>query len=266
MQESDEGLTLFLDQIGRIPLLTAAQERELAWKVKRGEPGARERMVEANVRLVVSVAKNYRGSGVPLSDLIQEGTIGLQRAVDKFEPVRGLKLSTYATWWIRKAITSYLATKRAEIRLPVHVLERRARARKILQDNPQVQLETLAELCHCTVLQVEEALAASEVVTSLDKETLSGEGEERGTLERYLGDPHADDPSELPDMLTTNLRSFLERLTPQQSRVLRLRFGMDDNHARTLPEVAREVGISVQAATQLQDRGLRNLRVMIGTP
>ncbi|MDQ3777613.1 MAG: sigma-70 family RNA polymerase sigma factor, partial [Actinomycetota bacterium] len=226
-----DSLQLFLNQMGRYPLLTAADEVALAKRIERGDRSAHERMVNSNLRLVVSNAKRYQGHGVSLGDLIQEGIIGLNRAVEKFDHRKGFKFSTYATWWIRQACQRAVANQSATIRIPVHVNERRTRLRRARQ-RLETQLgrqPTLEELADATQLQLnhaEEALEAVEVSASLNQAVGDGDAE----LGDLFADTAADDPIEHADLALRRDRvhDALDQLDPRERRVIELRFGLGD--------------------------------------
>jgi RNA polymerase primary sigma factor len=264
-----ESLQLFLNGIGRYPLLTAAQEVALAKRVERGDLAAKERMVNSNLRLVVSIAKRYRGHDLPLLDLIQEGTIGLNRAVEKFDWRKGYKFSTYATWWIRQACQRAVANQGVTIRVPVHVVERRQKLRRARQrfETAQGRTPTLEELAEATQLplkHVEEALEAVEASVSLNQTVGEGDGE--------LGDLHADrsadDPLETVEVSLENdrVRDAVEALPERERRVIELRFGFGEgSDGISLDQIGRELGLTRERIRQLEASALVRLGSLLET-
>src|SRR2546421_2445031 len=237
-----DSLTLFMNAAGRYPLLTASEEVMLAKRVERGEGAAKERMINSNLRLVVSIAKRYQGHGLPLADLVQEGVIGLNRAVEKFDWRRGYKFSTYATWWIRQACQRAVSNQSATIRVPVHVHERRVKlARAANQLRTKLGREpTHDELAEATGLEVRyvtEALSVAEATASLNQTIGSAEDGELGDL---FGDPTAEDPSEeaAESFQRQAVRKAMERLPERERRILGLRFGFD-GESETLEAIGK---------------------------
>jgi RNA polymerase primary sigma factor len=257
-----DGLTLFMNRAGRYQLLTAAEEVELAKLVERGDRAAKERMINSNLRLVVSIAKRYQGHDLPLLDLIQEGVIGLNRAVEKFDWRRGFKFSTYATWWIRQACQRAVSNQSATIRVPVHVHERRV---KLGRTSNQLQAklgreptrEELAQASGMPLKHVEEALEAAEASVSLNQTIGSSEEGELGDL---FGDPTATDPEEeAADSLRRQaVRDALTNLPERQRRILELRFGFD-GETESLEAIGKELGITRERVRQLEREGLARL-------
>jgi RNA polymerase primary sigma factor len=264
-----ESLQLFLNGIGRYPLLTAAQEVALAKRVERGDLVAKERMVNSNLRLVVSIAKRYRGHDLPLLDLIQEGTIGLNRAVEKFDWRKGYKFSTYATWWIRQACQRAVANQAVTIRVPVHVVERRQKLRRARQrfETSHGRTPTMEELAEATQLplkHVEEALEAVEASVSLNQTVGEGDAE--------LGDLHADrsadDPLETVEVALENdrVRDAVEALPERERRVIELRFGFGEgSDGVSLDQIGRELGLTRERIRQLEASALVRLGSLLET-
>jgi RNA polymerase primary sigma factor len=261
--ETQDPLKLYVRQIGGGPLLTAAEERELARRKDAGDELAKQRLIECNLRLVMSITRHYTKAGVPLLDLIQEGNLGLIRAVEKFDWKLGYKLSTYATWWIRQAVTRALADQGRTIRLPVHVAEqarRMLRARRILTqklNRDPVPAELAAE-SGLTVERVIELLELVEDPVSLD--TPVGDGE--SLYSDLIEDKDSDSPADVTakQLRARELARALSRLDPRARRVLVLRFGLDGEKPRTLEQVGRELEVTRERIRQLEARALRELR------
>jgi RNA polymerase primary sigma factor len=259
-----DGLQLFLKGIGRVRLLSAQEEVNLAKRIERGSFDAKQRMVECNLRLVVSIAKNYRNQGLPFLDLIQEGTIGLVRAAEKFDYRRGFKFSTYATWWIRQAIARSLADKARTIRIPVHIFERRnqiGRAERMLVIGlgREPTAEEIAEVTGLEPDQVASIKRWAQAPISLEKPVGDEEQSEFGQL---IADEHAASPYELAVETLTNeaLRDALENLGYRERRVLELRYGLDDQRPRTLDEVGRTFNVTRERIRQIENRALKKLQ------
>jgi RNA polymerase primary sigma factor len=258
-----DSLTLFMNDAGRYPLLTAAEEVALAKRVERGDRAAKERMINSNLRLVVSIAKRYQGSGMHLGDLIQEGVIGLNRAVEKFDWRRGFKFSTYATWWIRQACQRAVSNQSATIRVPTHVHERRvklARARQRLQAASGGEEPTVEELAKATGLElhyVEEALGAVEANISLNQ-TIGSDGD--GEFGDLFADDSALDPMEeaADAYRRQSVRNALGRLPERERRVLELRFGFG-GESTSLEHIGRELGMSRERVRQVERDALAKL-------
>jgi RNA polymerase primary sigma factor len=250
-----DGLTLFMNRAGRYGLLTAAEEVALAKRIERGDAAAKELMINSNLRLVISIAKRYQGHGLPLFDLIQEGVIGLNRAVEKFDWRRGFKFSTYATWWIRQACQRGVSGQSATIRIPTHVNERRA---KIARARRRLELElgrtpTREELSDATELplkHVDEALDAAEASVSLNQHVGSDEDGELGDL---FGDSSASDPMEeaTDAVQRQEIRTAVEGLPERERRLIELRFGFDGEPA-SLERIGKELGLSRERVRQLE--------------
>ena len=258
-----DSLQLFLVEIGRRRLLTAAEEVALAKRIERGDPAAKRRMIESNLRLVVSIAKGYRGLGVPFLDLIQEGTIGLNRAVEKFDWRRGFKFSTYATWWIRQSVQRAVANSAQVIRVPVHVVERRQKLARVAgrletQLGREPSLEELAEATGLPLQHVEEALGAAEASVSLNQ---SVGGDEEGELGDMFADGDAADPVDEADELLQKegIRRALEALPDRERRVLELRFGFEGEQW-TLEAIGLELSVTRERVRQLEAQGLARMQ------
>jgi RNA polymerase primary sigma factor len=263
---STDSLQLFLKDIGKVDLLTAAQEVELAKRIERGDHGAKQEMVEANLRLVVSIAKRYRNQGLPFLDLIQEGTIGLVRAAEKFDYRKGFKFSTYATWWIRQAVARALADKARTIRMPVHVVEK---LNKIVRSERKLR----AELCRdptpfeisvdldMPVDEVEQIMRSAQTPVSLEKPV--GE-EDESEFGHFLTDENVPLPDEAADvtMRRETLRKILSTLSHRERRVLELRYGLDGEHPRTLDEVGRTFNVTRERIRQIENQSLKKLRAL----
>jgi RNA polymerase primary sigma factor len=263
--QTQDPLKLYVRQIGDGRLLTATEERELARRKDEGDEAAKRRLIEANLRLVMSITRNYTKAGVPLLDLIQEGNLGLIRAVEKFDYRMGFKLSTYATWWIRQAVTRALADQGRTIRLPVHVAEqvrRVMRARRVLGQklNRDPTIDELAAESGFPSKRVEELLELVEDPVSL--ETPVGDGE--SLYADLIEDVHSDQPDETTAkrLRSVELADALQHLNPRMQRVLSLRFGLEDGKPQTLEEVGAGLGITRERVRQLEARALRELRTV----
>jgi RNA polymerase primary sigma factor len=265
-----DSLQLFLNEVGRHTLLTAADEVALAKRVERGDLVAKERMVNANLRLVVSIAKRYRGHGLPLLDLIQDGTIGLNRAVEKFDWRKGYKFSTYATWWIRQSCQRAVANQSDTIRIPVHVQERRLKLRRARQRLEVIhgRQPTVDELAAATELKrhhVEEALEAAEASVSLNQ-AVGEHGD--GELGDLFADRTAEDPIELVDvsLAQERVRDALMNLPDRERRVLELRFGFDgESDGMSLEQIGKRMGLTRERVRQLESAALRALERTLQT-
>lgn len=260
----DDPVRMYLKEIGRIPLLSHEQELDLATRMAEGDEDAKHRLAEANLRLVVSVAKRYVGRGMQFLDLIQEGNLGLIKAVDKFDYRKGFKFSTYSTWWIRQAITRAIADQARTIRIPVHMVET---INKLVRVNRQLLQELGREPRHDEIAKamgisedkVREIIKIAQDPVSL--ETPIGEEEDS-----HLGDFIPDDDAPAPDnmatqaMLKRQLNEVLSTLTPREEKVLRLRFGLDDGRTRTLEDVGKEFNVTRERIRQIEAKALRKLR------
>lgn len=260
----DDPVRMYLKEIGKVPLLTAEEEIELAERMAQGDAAAKKRLSEANLRLVVSIAKRYVGRGMLFLDLIQEGNLGLIKAVEKFDYTKGFKFSTYATWWIRQAITRAIADQARTIRIPVHMVETINRlmrvSRVLLQElgrDPHV--DEIAKAMNMSEDRVREIMKIAQEPVSLEKPI--GE-EEDSILGDFLQDKDAPSPSEVASfqLLKEQLMDVLNSLTPREAKVLRLRFGLDDGRARTLEEVGREFKVTRERIRQIEAKALRKLR------
>ncbi len=266
METSTDSLQLFLKDIGRVELLTAAQEVELAKRIERGEHRAKQEMIEANLRLVVSIAKRYRNQGLPFLDLIQEGTIGLVRAAEKFDYRKGFKFSTYATWWIRQAVARALADKARTIRMPVHVVEK---LNKIVRSERKLRAElgrepTAAEIAFDLDLspdEVEQIRRSSQTPVSLEKPVGDEEESEFG---HFITDESAPLPDEAAEttLRRETLEKLLHKLSVRERQVLILRYGLDGKHPRTLDEVGRTFNVTRERIRQIENQTLKKLRAL----
>jgi RNA polymerase primary sigma factor len=260
----DDPVRMYLKEIGRVPLLTPEEEIELAKRMEQGDEEAKRRLAEANLRLVVSIAKRYVGRGMLFLDLIQEGNLGLIKAVEKFDYRKGYKFSTYATWWIRQAITRAIADQARTIRIPVHMVETINKLirvqRQLLQElGRDPTPEEIAKEMDVPVERVREIMKIAQEPVSL--ETPIGE-EEDSHLGDFIEDEDAQAPAEAASfmLLREQLEEVLDSLTPREKRVLRLRFGLDDGRARTLEEVGQEFGVTRERIRQIEAKALRKLR------
>jgi len=263
---STDALQLFLKDIGKVDLLTAAQEVELAKRIERGDHRAKQEMVEANLRLVVSIAKKYRNQGLPFLDLIQEGTIGLVRAAEKFDYRKGFKFSTYATWWIRQAVARALADKARTIRMPVHVVEK---LNKIVRSERKLRAEfgrepssgEIARDLDLSLDEVEQIRRSAQTPVSLEKPVGDEEESEFG---HFLTDENVPLPDEAAEvtMRKETLRKILGTLSHRERRVLELRYGLDGQHPRTLDEVGRTFNVTRERIRQIENQSLKKLRAL----
>ena len=263
----DDPVKVYLKEIGRVPLLTPEEETELALKIQAGGPEgekAKQRLSEANLRLVVSIAKRYVGRGMQFLDLIQEGNLGLIKAVEKFDHTKGFKFSTYATWWIRQAITRAIADQARTIRIPVHMVETINKVKKVSSQllheyGHDPSAEEIAERLDMPVDKVREIMRVAQEPVSL--ETPIGE-EEDSHLGDFIPDDDAPVPAEAASqtLLKEQLADVLKTLTPREEKVLRLRFGLEDGRPRTLEEVGKEFNVTRERIRQIEAKALRKLR------
>ena len=261
---TDDPVRMYLKEIGKVPLLTADEEVELAKRMEEGDEEAKRKLAEANLRLVVSIAKRYVGRGMLFLDLIQEGNLGLIKAVEKFDYRKGYKFSTYATWWIRQAITRAIADQARTIRIPVHMVETINKlirvSRQLLQEyGREPQPEEIAREMGISEEKVREIIKIAQEPVSL--ETPIGE-EEDSHLGDFIPDDEAPAPAEAAafTLLREQLMSVLSTLTPREEKVLRLRFGLDDGRARTLEEVGKEFKVTRERIRQIEAKALRKIR------
>lgn len=260
----DDPVKVYLKEIGRVPLLSSDEEIELAIRISDGDVSAKQRLSEANLRLVVSIAKRYLGRGMQFLDLIQEGNLGLIKAVEKFDYTKGFKFSTYATWWIRQAITRAIADQARTIRIPVHMVETINKVKKVQsqllhQNGHEPSADEIAEEIDMPVDKVREIMRVAQEPVSL--ETPIGE-EEDSHLGDFIPDNDAPAPADAAShtMLREQLSDVLSTLTPREAKVLRLRFGLEDGRSRTLEEVGKEFNVTRERIRQIEAKALRKLR------
>lgn len=264
---SDDSVRLHLREIGKIPLLTAEEELALAQRVVAGEKRAKDKMAEANMRLVVSIAKRYSGRGLDFLDLIQEGHTGLLRAVEKFDPDKGFKFSTYATWWIRQAITRAIADQARTIRIPVHMVETinkllRTQRRMTQELNREPSIEELAKELEMEPEKVEYVMKIKQDISSLD----AGVGRDGDDEDSVLGDFIEDEDSVTPEesaasqLLKEQVQSVLSTLSDREQKIVRMRFGLDGGKSHTLEEVGQEFAVTRERIRQIEAKALTKLR------
>ncbi len=262
---ADDSVRLYLREIGKIPLLNAEEELALAQKVVAGDKRAKDKMAEANMRLVVSIAKRYVGRGLDLLDLIQEGNTGLLRAVEKFDPDKGFKFSTYATWWIRQAITRAIADQARTIRIPVHMVETinkllRTQRRLTQELNREPTNEEIAEAMEIDVDKVEHIMKIKQDISSLDASVR--DDEEDSVLGDFIEDEDTVSPEEsaTTQLLKEHVKDMLGALTEREQKILKLRFGLEDGKSHTLEEVGQEFNVTRERIRQIEAKALAKLR------
>lgn len=262
---ADDSVRLYLREIGKIPLLSSEEELELAHKVVAGDKRAKDKMAEANMRLVVSIAKRYVGRGLDLLDLIQEGNTGLLRAVEKFDPDKGFKFSTYATWWIRQAITRAIADQARTIRIPVHMVETinkllRTQRRLTQELNREPTNEEIAQAMEIDVDKVEHIMKIKQDISSLDA-SIRDEDEDT-TLGEFIEDDETISPEESAtnQLLKEQVKEMLSALTEREQKILKLRFGLEDGKSHTLEEVGQEFAVTRERIRQIEAKALAKLR------
>ncbi len=262
---ADDSVRLYLREIGKIPLLTAEEELALAHRVVAGEKKAKDQMAEANMRLVVSIAKRYVGRGLDLLDLIQEGNTGLLRAVEKFDPDKGFKFSTYATWWIRQAITRAIADQARTIRIPVHMVETinkllRTQRRLTQELNREPTNEEIAKEMEIDVEKVEHIMKIKQDISSLDASVR--DDEEDSVLGDFIEDEDTVTPEEAAtgQLLKEHVKDMLSALTEREQKILKLRFGLEDGKSHTLEEVGQEFSVTRERIRQIEAKALAKLR------
>lgn len=262
---ADDSVRLYLREIGKIPLLNAQEELALAQRVVAGEKRAKDKMAEANMRLVVSIAKRYVGRGLDLLDLIQEGNTGLLRAVEKFDPDKGFKFSTYATWWIRQAITRAIADQARTIRIPVHMVETinkllRTQRRLTQELNREPSNEEIAKEMEIDVEKVEHIMKIKQDISSLDASVR--DDEEDSVLGDFIEDEDTISPEESAtgQLLKEHVKDMLSALTEREQKILKLRFGLEDGKSHTLEEVGQEFNVTRERIRQIEAKALAKLR------
>lgn len=265
---SDDSVRMYLREIGKIPLLTHEEEKILSRKAAEGDAKAKDKMAEANMRLVVSIAKRYNGRGLDLLDLIQEGNTGLLRAVDKFDPSKGFKFSTYATWWIRQAITRAIADQARTIRIPVHMVETinklmRTQRRMTQELNREPTVEELAKELEMEVEKVEYIMKIKQDITSLDAGVgRDGEDGEDSTLGDFIEDEDTASPEEsaATQLLKEQVRDVLSSLSDREQKIIKMRFGLGGTKNHTLEEVGLEFAVTRERIRQIEAKALMKLR------
>jgi len=264
---SDDSVRLYLREIGKIPLLTAEEEFNLAQRVVKGDKKAKDKMAEANMRLVVSIAKRYSGRGLDFLDLIQEGNTGLLRAVEKFDPDKGFKFSTYATWWIRQAITRAIADQARTIRIPVHMVETinkllRTQRRMTQELNREPTIEELAKELEMEPEKVEYVMKIKQDITSLDAGVGRDNDEEDSQLKDFIEDEDGVTPEEsaASQLLKEQVQSILSTLSDREQKIIKMRFGLENGKSHTLEEVGQEFAVTRERIRQIEAKALAKLR------
>jgi RNA polymerase primary sigma factor len=264
---SDDSVRLYLREIGKIPLLSAEEELALAQRVVAGEKKAKDKMAEANMRLVVSIAKRYSGRGLDFLDLIQEGNTGLLRAVEKFDPDKGFKFSTYATWWIRQAITRAIADQARTIRIPVHMVETinkllRTQRRMTQELNREPTIEELAKELEMEPEKVEYVMKIKQDITSLDAGVGRDGDEEDSVLRDFIEDEDSATPEEsaASQLLKEQVQEILSTLSDREQKIIKMRFGLENGKSHTLEEVGQEFAVTRERIRQIEAKALAKLR------
>ncbi|HRF28015.1 MAG TPA: RNA polymerase sigma factor RpoD [Candidatus Saccharibacteria bacterium] len=264
---SDDSVRLYLREIGKIPLLTAEEELALAQKVVAGDKRAKDKMAEANMRLVVSIAKRYSGRGLDFLDLIQEGNTGLLRAVEKFDPDKGFKFSTYATWWIRQAITRAIADQARVIRIPVHMVETinkllRTQRRMTQELNREPSIEELAKELEMEPEKVEYVIKIKQDIQSLDAGVGRDDEDADSVLQDFIEDEDSATPEEsaTSQLLKEQVQGVLSTLSDREQKIIRMRFGLDNGKSHTLEEVGQEFAVTRERIRQIEAKALAKLR------
>lgn len=264
---SDDSVRLYLREIGKIPLLTSAEELALAHRVVAGEKRAKDKMAEANMRLVVSIAKRYSGRGLDFLDLIQEGNTGLLRAVEKFDPDKGFKFSTYATWWIRQAITRAIADQARTIRIPVHMVETinkllRTQRRMTQELNREPSIEELAKELEMEPDKVEYVMKIKQDITSLDAGVGRDGDDEDSVLRDFIEDEESATPEEAAasQLLKEQVQAILSSLSDREQKIIKMRFGLENGKSHTLEEVGQEFAVTRERIRQIEAKALAKLR------
>ncbi|MGK2896616.1 MAG: RNA polymerase sigma factor RpoD [Candidatus Saccharimonadales bacterium] len=264
---SDDSVRLYLREIGKIPLLTAEEELALAQRVVAGEKKAKDKMAEANMRLVVSIAKRYSGRGLDFLDLIQEGNTGLLRAVEKFDPDKGFKFSTYATWWIRQAITRAIADQARVIRIPVHMVETinkllRTQRRMTQELNREPTIEELAKELEMEPEKVEYVIKIKQDIQSLDAGVGRDDDDQDSVLQDFIEDEDGATPEESAtnQLLKEQVQAVLSTLSDREQKIVRMRFGLDNGKSHTLEEVGQEFAVTRERIRQIEAKALAKLR------
>lgn len=264
---SDDSVRLYLREIGKIPLLSAEEELELAKRVVEGDKKAKDKMAEANMRLVVSIAKRYSGRGLDFLDLIQEGNTGLLRAVEKFDPDKGFKFSTYATWWIRQAITRAIADQARTIRIPVHMVETinkllRTQRRMTQELNREPTIEELAKELEMEPEKVEYVMKIKQDITSLDAGVGRDGDEEDSVLRDFIEDEESATPEEsaASQLLKEQVQEILSTLSDREQKIIKMRFGLENGKSHTLEEVGQEFAVTRERIRQIEAKALAKLR------
>lgn len=262
-----DSVTLYMREVGQVELLTAKEEVELAARIQKGDDVARERMIRANLRLVVKIAREYDGYGMPLLDLVNEGNIGLMRAVEKFDPAKGGKLSTYSSWWIKQSIRRAIANQAKTVRLPIHMLDKMAKVRRVVakiaeETGQEPTNEEVADELGISVRRINRIRSTNVHTSSMDAPIGDDDSNRMGDL---IADDRAVDPSEQLDQqnMLSLLEELVDRLPERELNILRLRFGLDGGGERSLEDIGREFSVTRERIRQLQNLALAKLRKMI---